>query len=308
MGISYGGISQLFTAQLQPAEPGRDLAAVGDRRDADHALPGRHPQHGLRRRLGQGAPAGGQAGRRRRPARSGPTSGSRSGDQTCKDNQALHGRGRRPDQEDPRERPLPAQGRRPARAGHVRPQDQRADVHGLPVRRRADRRPLPDARRALHRHGQEVVHVHQRHARRLARPRDLQPLVRLPRALRRQTGADRERRADPGGGAARLPGGDGHRRRDAAARPDPAGADLRRRRWRRSRSCRRSGSCSTTAPAARTPASRYPGFEQSFASFPIPGTKARSWFFGAGRRAAATSRRRKRRRRTRSPGTRTRGR
>ena len=27
-------------------------------------------------------------------------------------------------------------------------QDQRADVHGLPVDRRADRRPLPDARRA----------------------------------------------------------------------------------------------------------------------------------------------------------------
>ena len=31
MGISYGGISQLFTAQTQPAEPRRDLAALGDR-------------------------------------------------------------------------------------------------------------------------------------------------------------------------------------------------------------------------------------------------------------------------------------
>ena len=32
MGISYGGISQLFTAQTAAAEPGRDLAALGDRR------------------------------------------------------------------------------------------------------------------------------------------------------------------------------------------------------------------------------------------------------------------------------------
>ena len=31
MGISYGGISQLFTAQTQAAEPRRDLAAVGHR-------------------------------------------------------------------------------------------------------------------------------------------------------------------------------------------------------------------------------------------------------------------------------------
>ena len=63
MGISYGGISQLFTAADQPAEPGRDLAALGDRRHADDALSGRHPQHRLRGGLGQGAHPRRQAGR-----------------------------------------------------------------------------------------------------------------------------------------------------------------------------------------------------------------------------------------------------
>ncbi len=69
MGISYGGISQLFTAQTQPAEPGGHRAALGDRLRADDALPGRHPQHGLRRRLGPGANP-------RRPAGVGPAAGS----------------------------------------------------------------------------------------------------------------------------------------------------------------------------------------------------------------------------------------
>ena len=55
MGISYGGISQLFTGADQPAEPGRDLAALGARLHADDALSGRHPEHRVRRRLGPGA-------------------------------------------------------------------------------------------------------------------------------------------------------------------------------------------------------------------------------------------------------------
>ena len=38
---------------------------------------------------------------------------------------------------------------------------------------------------AVHRHRPQVVHVHQRGPHRLARPGDLQPLVRLHRALRR---------------------------------------------------------------------------------------------------------------------------
>ena len=90
LGISYGGISQLFTAADAAAEPRRDHAALGDRPDADDALPGRHPQHRLRLQLGPGARC-----TRRMPA--GPDSGQpwayeriQEGDQTCADNQALH--------------------------------------------------------------------------------------------------------------------------------------------------------------------------------------------------------------------------
>ena len=91
MGISYGGISQLFTARAAAAVPRRDLAAVGHRRDRDDALSGRHPQHRLRGRVGQGAP-----GTRRSP----PASRARqpyaedqikAGDTTCAANQVLHG-------------------------------------------------------------------------------------------------------------------------------------------------------------------------------------------------------------------------
>ena len=68
MGISYGAISQLFTAQLDPARPRGDLAALDHRRHGDDALSGRHPQHRLRRRVGGAAPGGGRAGRARQRA------------------------------------------------------------------------------------------------------------------------------------------------------------------------------------------------------------------------------------------------
>ena len=90
MGISYGGISQLFTAATQPPQPGRDLAAVGDRLHPDDALPGRHPQHRVRRRVGTGAHP-------RRQGRPRATEGQpwaykriQEGDPTCAANQALH--------------------------------------------------------------------------------------------------------------------------------------------------------------------------------------------------------------------------
>jgi predicted acyl esterase len=38
--------------------------------------------------------------------------------------------------------------------------------------------------------------------------------------------------------------------------------------------------------AGRSPGTPYPGFERSFSRFPIPGTRARSWFFGPGGRLA----------------------
>ena len=74
--------------------------------------------------------------------------------------------------------------------------------------------------------------------------------------------------------------------RDAAARPDPAAADLLRRRWRRSSSSPpirvlfdNGAGGSTARPAVpRLRAVVRP-------SFPIPGTTARSWYLGAERRA-----------------------
>ena len=54
MGISYGGISQLFTGQIQPAQPRRAHADLGPRQHPDHPLSRRHPQHRLRARMGQG--------------------------------------------------------------------------------------------------------------------------------------------------------------------------------------------------------------------------------------------------------------
>ena len=81
----------------------------------------------------------------------------------------------------------------------------------------------------------------------------------------------------------------------AAGRPDPADPDLRARRWPRSRSCPRSGCCSTTAPARRPPGPRtpgdpYPGFEQDFSSLPDPRHHRAHLVPRAGRRARATSR------------------
>ena len=168
------------------AEPRRDHAAVGDRPGADDALPRRHPQHGLRLQLGAGA----RSTRRSRPA---PTAGQpwayqriQEGDTTCADNQALHPEAADLIAEGPRQRPLRPRGRRPALADHLRRQDQRPGLHGLPVDRRADRRALPDARQAHDGHRQEVVHVHERNPRRLAVARDLQPPLRLPGDLRRR--------------------------------------------------------------------------------------------------------------------------
>ena len=146
MGISYGGISQLFTAATQPAQPRGDLAAVGPRRHRDDALPGRHPQHRLRGRVGPGAQARGQGRVGHRRAAVGVRADP-GGRHDLRGQPGAAPRGRRPDGEDRRQRPLRARGRRPARPGHLRQQDQGADVHGLPVAGRADRRPLPDAGR-----------------------------------------------------------------------------------------------------------------------------------------------------------------
>ncbi len=210
------------------ARPGGDLAALDDRRDRDDPVPRRHPQYRIRGRLGAAAPAGGRAGRaERRPALRLSADPERRSD--LPGQPGAPWRGGQPDGQDPRQLSLQRAGCRSAGPDHVRPQDQGADVHGLPVGGRADGRALPRPGRALHRHQAQVVHVHQRRARRLAGSVHVRPVVRLLRAVRRPSGAGDE----PGGGsrgrAGDLSAGDGaapNRRRHAAARPDPARADL----------------------------------------------------------------------------------
>ena len=119
-------------------------------------------------------------------------------------------------------------------------------------------------------------------------------------------GAEHEGGDDPGGGAGGLQGGDGDRRRDAAARPDPGAAHLRGRAGRVRAARRRSASCSTTAPAARRPAIRCPASSSRTAASRCPGPADRS---GTCARAAGSGRsRRPSAAPTSSAGTRTRGR
>ena len=125
------------------AEPRRDRAAVGDR------------QHRRRRstRAGSSTPASRSHGPRTASHDAKPASATggqawaldriQGGDKTCKANQDLH-----PEAVDLLDKIrakqlLRPEGRRPALAGQVRPQDPHAGLPRLPVDRRADGRPLP---------------------------------------------------------------------------------------------------------------------------------------------------------------------
>ena len=77
--------------------------------------------------------------------------------------------------------------------------------------------------------------------------------------------------AHPRRSPARLSGGDGDQRRVASAGPDPGAADLRRRPGRVRASCRRSGCCSTTEPdQTRTGRSRASSDRGRASRFPAP--------------------------------------
>ena len=186
MGISYGGISQLFVGATRPP----NLAAITPLsvidNTADDALPGRHPQHRLRRsQWAQDRVARREAGVGHRAARPGPTSGSRRATRPARPTRTLH-----PEAVDligkiHAQPLLPARGRRPARPVTFVNKinvpvfmacqwtDEQTGGH-CPTSPSTS--PAPT----------EVVHLHQRRPHRLARPGDLQPLVRLPRALRRR--------------------------------------------------------------------------------------------------------------------------
>ena len=123
-------------------------------------------------------------------------------------------------------------------------------------------------------------------------PVHVQPLVRLPGAVRRAPGADRRTRrssAPPRRSSTRRRWGSrrptsvtlpadpiqlqptyavGARRRSKQLPAGPGAVRQRRRARRR--------------PAARRAGDPYPGFEQSFSTFPVPGTTARTWYLGPG--------------------------
>ena len=140
LGISYGAISQLFTAQLDPA--GLEAIAPMSTIDATATTlyPGGILNDGFavawaaqRQQNAEPAP-GGQAWAQKR---------IEEGDTTCKANQALHGEADDLYKKIEENSHYHAEGGRSARSDHVRQQDHCADVHGVPVRGRADRRPLP---------------------------------------------------------------------------------------------------------------------------------------------------------------------
>ena len=209
MGISYGGISQLFTAQTNPPS----LAAISPLSVIDATqttlYPGGILNTGFAVDWAKERDRRRQARRPRTAGSAGPTSGSRRATRPARTT-----------------RPCTAQAAnlmRKIRANdHYRPKVADplspvtfVDKIKVPVfmacqwqdEQTGGHCPTLAARFTGTR--AQVVHVHERHPRRLARPGDVQPLVRLPPALRRQAGADHQLGGDPGGRPGDLPGGDG---------------------------------------------------------------------------------------------------
>ena len=141
LGVSYGGISQLFAAQLRPPH----LAAIAPLSVVDATATTLYPGGVLNTgfavpwaegRQFQAQPAGPDNGR----ALGLRTDPERRHDLRRKPGTARRGDG--PARRSQRKLDLQPGRGRPARPGHVRAQHQRPDVHGVPVRGRADRRAL----------------------------------------------------------------------------------------------------------------------------------------------------------------------
>ena len=146
LGISYGGISQLFTAQTQPPH----LAAITPLSVIDNTQTTLYPG-GI---LNTGFAFSWAVDRVHDAEPAGPDSGQpwaweqiQDGDEVCKENQEMH-----TEAVDLLKKIDRNTFYRPAAADPLDPSKfvdkiRRPDLHGLPVDRRADRRPLPDARR-----------------------------------------------------------------------------------------------------------------------------------------------------------------
>ena len=275
MGISYGGISQLFVAATRPPS----LAAITPLSVIDNTATTLYPGGILntgfalswaKDRVHDAQPAsatGGQAWALKR---------IQGGDTTCKANQALH----------PEAVDLLRQDRRPTASTCPKVADPLAPVTfvhkikapvvpGLPVDRRADRRPLPDLAARFTGHD--------------AASGSRSPTARTStRSTRRRSTAGTTSSSSTSRAARRTcspalkaPGADGLQRRDgrpgrdAARRPDPGAARPTPRR------CAAFEAHAAGAHPVRqrrrrpAPGAPVPGFEQSFARFPLPGTPPR---------------------------------
>ncbi len=228
MGISYGGISQLFTGQMNPPS----LAAISPLSVIDSTQTTLYPG-GI---LNTGFAVAWAQERIHDAQAASPTGGQpwaykkiQDGDQTCKANQDLH-----PEAVDLMAKIRANDHYVPAVADPLAPEtfvnkisapvfmacqwtDEQTGGHCPTLAKRftgTDRK--------------WFTFTNGTHVDSLA-PGDLQPLVRLPPAVRGEAGADPELGAAPRRRAGRLPGGDGDNGRDPSAGSDPAAAHLRDR-------------------------------------------------------------------------------
>ena len=289
MGISYGGISQLFVAATDPPH----LAAITPLSVIDSTVttlyPGGILNTGFALNWGEerahdalpASPHGGQPWALKR---------IRGGDRTCRRQPGAARRGAEPDRQDPPQQPLRPGRRRPA--GSRSPSCTRSALPTYLACQWADEQTgghCADLAAASDGHAARVVHVHQRRPHRLAGPGDVQSLVRLPRALRRPSPAVAVGR-DPSARAPRVPDGDGDLRRHAAARSDPVEPVLRggARRLRSGLAPIRvlfdngAGSAGAGRPVCRASSTR-----SRVSRSPAP--ERRSWYLSAGGGLAATS-------------------
>ena len=228
MGISYGAISQLFAAQLDPP----DLEAISPLSTIDATATTLYPG-GI---LNTGFAVAWAQQRQEEAEPAGPNSGQpyayqqiQQGDQTCKSNQVLHGEASNlmdkidanahynPPVADPLDPITFVDKIKVPTFMACQWEDEQTGGHcpDLVQHFTGTKRKWFTFTNGAHVDSLDPVHV--------------RPLVRLPRAVRRPPGADRQPGGDPGRRSGDLPVGDGAspgRRGHAAARPDPARADI----------------------------------------------------------------------------------
>ena len=301
-GISYGGISQLFTARTQPPS----LAAITPLSVIDGPQTTLYPGGILntgfalnwaRERMAESHPA--DPDDPNNGASPGPSSGSRKATRTARTTRSFTPRPRtwsrgsaRPTTTSQR-----SSTRSPRSPSWTRSTSRPSWPASGPTSRPAATARPSRGRCSPARIGQEMVHVHERHPRRLALPEvynrlydfleiyvdQEDPIIKsaavrasFPAAFQAIFGIDGPVR---GCGAAT--------RRPAAARPDPAAAELRTRQGGVGGAAADPRPLRQRRPADRNAGWPYPGFEQSFDELPGSGHHRPGLVHGPRRRARA---------------------